>query len=66
MLLFLGMVRGNICLKTSDPIYTPTELFEKPKMDFGVPIDSWFPNDLKQLLLDYLSPEHLRKEGLFD
>jgi asparagine synthase (glutamine-hydrolysing) len=41
-------------------------LFERPKTGFGVPIDRWFRNELKELLLDYLSPERLRKEGLFD
>ena len=46
--------------------YVPSELFERPKMGFGIPIDSWFRNGLKGLLLDYLSPERLKKEGLFD
>jgi len=35
-------------------------------MGFGVPIDSWFRSYLKPLLLDYLSPERLKKEGLFN
>jgi asparagine synthase (glutamine-hydrolysing) len=35
-------------------------------MGFGVPIDRWFRDELKELLLDYLSPERLKKEGLFD
>lgn len=46
--------------------YVPTGLFERPKMGFGVPIDRWFRGELKNLLLDYLSTERLRKEGLFD
>ena len=46
--------------------YVPTGLFERPKMGFGVPIDRWFRGELKDLLLDYLSSERLRKEGLFD
>ena len=35
-------------------------------MGFGVPIDRWFRNELKDLLFDYLSTERLKKEGLFD
>ena len=35
-------------------------------MGFGVPIDRWFRDELKALLLDYLSPERLKIEGLFD
>jgi asparagine synthase (glutamine-hydrolysing) len=46
--------------------YVPRPLFERPKMGFGVPIDQWFRDDLKDLLLDYLSSERLRREGLFD
>jgi len=57
---------GKYLLKKLLARYLPTELFERPKMGFGVPIDSWFRKDLKSLLLDYLSPERLKKEGLFD
>ena len=35
-------------------------------MGFGIPIDQWFRQDLKKLLMDYLSPARLKKEGLFD
>ena len=57
---------GKYLLRKLLARYVPTELFERPKMGFGVPIDRWLRNDLKPLLLDYLSPERLRKEGLFD
>jgi asparagine synthase (glutamine-hydrolysing) len=57
---------GKYLLKKLLARYLPTELFERPKMGFGVPIDSWFRKDLKSLLLDYLSPERIKKEGLFD
>jgi len=57
---------GKYLLKKLLAQYLPTELFERPKMGFGVPIDSWFRSDLKPLLLDYLSPERIKKEGLFD
>ena len=57
---------GKYLLKKLLGRYVPSELFERPKMGFGVPIDRWFRNELKELLLDYLSPERLRREGLFD
>jgi asparagine synthase (glutamine-hydrolysing) len=44
----------------------PTDLFERPKMGFGVPIDCWLRFDLKDLLLDYLSTDRLKREGLFN
>jgi asparagine synthase (glutamine-hydrolysing) len=57
---------GKYLLKKLLARYVPTELFERPKMGFGVPIDRWFRSELKDLLLDYLSPERLKREGLFD
>ncbi len=57
---------GKYLLRKLLSRYVPSELFERPKMGFGVPIDRWFRNELKGLLLDYLSPERLRKEGIFD
>ena len=57
---------GKYLLRKLLSRYVPKELFERPKMGFGVPIDRWFRTDLKPLLLDYLSPERLKEEGLFD
>jgi asparagine synthase (glutamine-hydrolysing) len=57
---------GKYLLKRLLARYVPTDLFERPKMGFGVPIGRWFRHELKDMLMDYLSPERLRKEGLFD
>jgi len=57
---------GKYLLKKLLSRYVPTELFERPKMGFGVPIDQWLRSDLKNLLLDYLSPEALKQEGIFN
>ena len=58
--------RGKYLLRRLLARYVPEELFERPKMGFGVPIEDWFRGELKEMLLDYLSPERLIKEGLFD
>ncbi|UCF71829.1 MAG: asparagine synthase (glutamine-hydrolyzing), partial [Deltaproteobacteria bacterium] len=57
---------GKYLLKKLLAHYLPSELFERPKMGFGVPIDRWFRTDMKPLLLDYLSPERLKEERMFD
>ncbi|MBI9082650.1 MAG: asparagine synthase (glutamine-hydrolyzing) [Desulfobacterales bacterium] len=57
---------GKYLLKKLLARYLPRDLFERPKMGFSVPIDRWFRKELKELLLDYLSPNRLNKEGLFD
>ncbi len=46
--------------------YVPRELVERPKMGFGVPIAQWLKKDLKNLLNDYLSPAHLKREARLD
>ena len=57
---------GKYLLRKLLTRYLPPPLFERPKMGFGVPIDRWFRKELKSLLTDYLSPGHLKREGLFD
>jgi asparagine synthase (glutamine-hydrolysing) len=57
---------GKYLLKRLLEKYVPPGLFERPKMGFGVPIDRWLRTECKELLLDYLSPERLKKEGLFN
>jgi len=57
---------GKYLLKKLLGKYLPVSLFERPKMGFGVPIDHWLRFELKDLLLDFLSAERLKKEGLFN
>jgi asparagine synthase (glutamine-hydrolysing) len=57
---------GKYLLKKTLARYVPRELFERPKMGFGVPLDQWLRTDLKELMLDYLSPARLKREGRFN
>jgi asparagine synthase (glutamine-hydrolysing) len=41
------------------------QIVSRPKKGFGVPLREWWRGDLKYLLDDYLSPERLKREGLF-
>ena len=58
--------QGKYLLKRLLSRFVPETLFERPKMGFGVPIQQWFRQDMRQLLQDFLSVDRLRKEGLFD
>lgn len=57
--------QGKYLLKRLLSRYLPSELYDRPKMGFGAPLDRWFRGELKELLLDYTAPDRLKREGFF-
>src|SRR5262249_46085816 len=43
----------------------PKEIIDRPKKGFGIPVADWLRGDLRDLMLDLLSPDRLNRQGLF-
>lgn len=46
--------------------YLPKDMMDRPKMGFGVPIDTWIRGELSEWAQDLLSFERLKRQGLFN
>ena len=63
--LCMSPYRGKIILQNLLSKYLPLEKFNRPKMGFGIPIDDWLRNDLKEWAGDNLSKDQLERLGIF-
>jgi asparagine synthase (glutamine-hydrolysing) len=57
---------GKYILKDIVHDYVPKEIMERPKMGFGVPLESWLRHELKDSLLDSLNADTLTRQGIFN
>tara|TARA_R110002096_G_scaffold37317_1_gene103645 strand:+ start:2654 stop:4552 length:1899 start_codon:yes stop_codon:yes gene_type:complete len=44
----------------------PKEMLDRPKTGFSIPLINWFREDLKNLLLESLDEDRIKKQNLFD
>ena len=58
--------RGKVILHRCLGRYVPSELFERPKQGFSVPLDTWLRGPLRDWAGDLLNRDRIRQEGYFD
>jgi asparagine synthase (glutamine-hydrolysing) len=46
--------------------YVPKEMMDRPKMGFGIPVETWLNNELRSLVEENLGSKALKEHGLFN
>lgn len=46
--------------------YVPASMMERPKMGFGVPVDKWMRQELRELFEEVLSLKKIEEQGVFN
>jgi asparagine synthase (glutamine-hydrolysing) len=58
--------RGKHLLRAVLERYVPRQLFDRPKMGFGIPLDAWLRAELRDWAETLLSPSTLQSVGAFE
>ena len=57
---------SKVCLRKVLYKYIPRKIIERPKMGFGIPINIWLKEDLKDWAEDLLSESALNNQNIFN
>jgi asparagine synthase (glutamine-hydrolysing) len=57
--------RGKWLVRKLLDKYVPTQLIDRPKMGFSIPVDAWLRGPLRPWAEDLLNTDRLKREGFF-
>jgi asparagine synthase (glutamine-hydrolysing) len=46
--------------------HVPAEMVDRPKMGFGIPIDTWLRGDLSHLIDEHLEPAAIKRQNILN
>lgn len=58
--------QGKVLLRSVLYRHVPRNLIDRPKVGFGIPLDSWLRNELRDWAEALLSPEAMANDGFFN
>ncbi|MCE2929661.1 MAG: asparagine synthase (glutamine-hydrolyzing) [Candidatus Caenarcaniphilales bacterium] len=62
----LKTLKTKYILKKLALKHLPNEIVNRPKKGFGIPITQWLREELKEPMLDLLSEQRLKQQGIFE
>ncbi len=62
----LMRVRGKYLLRKAAGDLLPYQVLHRPKMGFGIPLDHWLRNDLREVVRDTLLDRTARERGMLE
>ncbi|HUT54982.1 MAG TPA: asparagine synthase (glutamine-hydrolyzing) [bacterium] len=60
-----GLWRRKVIFKKAVAPMVPAEIIKRKKYGFALPLDAWFRRELKEMMLDLLHEDRLRRQGVF-
>jgi asparagine synthase (glutamine-hydrolysing) len=58
--------RGKLPLRSILSKFVPSELFERPKSGFGIPVGAWLRSELAEWAEDLLNDQSIKSSEFFD
>jgi len=56
---------GKLLLKKLGKRFLPSEVIDRPKHGFNIPLERWLRGNLPPLFIEFLSAEKIRSTGIF-